>query len=179
MKRISALVLAFVLGAAAIPATAYLYVRFGHPPVAVSDPMLPGEEAMARSALHARVEKERPAIDPAPFDEATLQQGASIYMSECSFCHGGLSGESQIGLHTFPRTPQLFKPRPAGSHPVDATRRAASLHWYVDNGVRLTAMPSYQGILSDKDDWAVANLLAVRDKPLPESVRKILDGTTM
>lgn len=179
MKRVTTSLVLFILGVATVPAVVYFYVSFGHPPVAVADPMFPGEEAMARSALHLRVQRERAAIDPAPFDEATLKQGASVYMSECSFCHGVPSGESQIGLHTFPKTPQLFKPRPLSSNPTDATVRAASLHWFVDNGVRLTAMPSYKGILSDNDTWAVANLLAVRDKPLPESVKKVLAGASM
>lgn len=172
------LILFFVFGVAVVPCAAYLYMQSGHPPVAVADPMFPMEEQMARSVLHARIERERPGSDPVPFNEPVLKQGAAVYMSECSFCHGTPSGESQIGVNTFPKTPQFFKAHPGGNRAQDVARRAASFHWYIDNGVRLTAMPSYKNILADNDQWAVANLLANREQPLPESVTKILAGET-
>ena len=35
-------------------------------------------------------------------------------------------------------------------------------------------MPSYKKVLSDTEQWEVANLLAGRDNGLPDSVKKIL-----
>jgi thiosulfate dehydrogenase len=174
MKRFSP-ILFFLLGIACVPAFGWLYLRFAHVPVAVSDPMFPMEESMARTALRARIDRERPHADPVSVDNASLTEGAYIYKNECAMCHGSPGNESKVGNNTFPRTPQFFRARPGGNRPQqDLTRRAASYHWYVENGVRLTAMPSYRHILSDKQQWEVSNFLANRDGQLPDNIRSIL-----
>ena len=40
-------------------------------------------------------------------------------------------------------------------------------YWKVANGIRLTGMPSYKGVLTDTQMWQVSLLLANADKPLP------------
>jgi thiosulfate dehydrogenase len=179
MKRAGIAIVFLILGILLTPAVVWLYLHYGHPPVAVSDPMFPFEETTARSALRARIDRERPTSDPVPVNESTLQAGATTYMSACAFCHGAPGMESTVGNDTFPRTPQFFRARPAGSgggnRPApDPTRRAAGYHWYVENGVRLTAMPSFKKTLTDTEQWEVANMLAGRDNGLPDSVKKIL-----
>jgi mono/diheme cytochrome c family protein len=175
MKRAGTAILFLIIGIVVVPACAWAYLQFGGPPVAVADPLLPFEETIAKSALHARIEHERPTHDPVPVNEATLKEGATVYMSACSFCHGVPGTESKIGTNTFPRTPQFFRPRPAGNRPPpDLARRAGGYHWYVEHGVRLTAMPSFTKTLTDTEQWEVSNLLAGRENPLPESVKKVL-----
>jgi thiosulfate dehydrogenase len=177
MKRAGTAILFLFLGVVLTPATVWLYLHYGHPPVAVADPMFPFEETTARSTLRARIDHERPTSDPVPVNEATLQAGANTYIRACSFCHGVPGTESDIGNNTFPHTPQFFRARPASAAnrpPVDLARRAGGYHWYIENGVRLTAMPSYKKVLSDTEQWEVANLLAGRDNGLPDSVKKIL-----
>jgi len=44
----------------------------------------------------------------------------------------------------------------------------------VDNGIRLTGMPSFNKTLSDTQRWQVSLLLANADKDLPDPVKKIL-----
>ena len=177
MKRAHIALLFLILGIVLVPAAGWLYLHFGRPPVAVADPMLPGEEEIARSTLLARVDAERPRNNPVPINEATLQEGASIYMSECAFCHGVPAIESQVGVNTFPKTPQFFRHHATGNRPPDSANRAAAYHWFVENGVRLTAMPSFKHVLTDREQWEVANLLAVSETPLPESVKKVLAGS--
>ncbi len=175
MNRAGTAVLFLIVGILLLPITGWLYLRFGHAPVAVADPTFPFEEHLAQSTLHARIDRERPGNDPVPVNETTLQEGPTTYLHACSFCHGVPGTESSIGNNTFPGTPQFFRARPAGNHPPqDLARRAGSYHWYIDNGVRLTAMPSFRKVLSDREKWEAANLLANRESNLPDSVKKIL-----
>jgi len=51
-------------------------------------------------------------------------------------------------------------------------------YWKVANGIRLTGMPSYKGILSETEMWQVSLLLANADKPLPPAAVAILRGET-
>jgi hypothetical protein len=44
----------------------------------------------------------------------------------------------------------------------------------VSNGIRLTGMPSYKGVLTDTEIWQVSLLLANADKPLPPAAVGIL-----
>jgi hypothetical protein len=49
-------------------------------------------------------------------------------------------------------------------------------YWKVANGIRLTGMPSYKGVLTETGMWQVSLLLANADKPLPEAAVAILRG---
>jgi len=49
-------------------------------------------------------------------------------------------------------------------------------YWKVDNGIRLTGMPSYKATLSETQMWQVSLLLANADKPLPPAAIEILRG---
>jgi thiosulfate dehydrogenase len=46
--------------------------------------------------------------------------------------------------------------------------------WKVDNGIRLTGMPSFRKILNQTEEWQVTMLLANADKPLPPEVVSLL-----
>jgi len=48
--------------------------------------------------------------------------------------------------------------------------------WKVTNGIRLTGMPSYKGILTDNEIWEVSMLLSNADKDLPPVAVDILRG---
>jgi len=50
--------------------------------------------------------------------------------------------------------------------------------WKVENGIRLTGMPSYKQILTDTQMAQVSVLLANADKPLPPAALEILRGET-
>jgi mono/diheme cytochrome c family protein len=48
-------------------------------------------------------------------------------------------------------------------------------YWKVDNGIRLTGMPSFKHILSTEEMWQVSLLLAAAGKPLPVSAQQVID----
>ncbi len=68
----------------------------------------------------------------------------------------------------YPHVPQLLPPGKGVIHdPVGVT------HWVVKNGIRFSAMPSFEGKLTDPESWQVSLFLHDADK-LPPPVQEVL-----
>ena len=166
-------VLGLLLGLLILPAGAWWWLRYGHPPVAVTDPQLPFEVQVVHVPLHARIDREMPAHPAMDASPANLLLGAEVYRAQCSSCHGGYGRPSAFGPHMFPRTPQLWAPHGHGvvgvsDDPVGET------FWKVKYGIRLSGMPAYAQVLNEAQMWQVSQLLANADKPLPADVLAVL-----
>lgn len=161
-----------VAGMAVPPAAVLIWFAFGNPPVAVADAPLPFEKKVVRVALKARIRREAPKSAPIALDPAALEAGAAIYREHCSGCHGVPGRTSAYATRMFPRAPQLFeKHRDAvgvSDDPVGET------YWKVKNGIRLTGMPAYRGLLTETQLWRVSLLLSSADKPFADPVKDIL-----
>jgi len=72
-----------------------------------------------------------------------------------------------IADNMYPHAPLLFKGKGVTDDPPPES------YWKVANGIRLTGMPSFKGVLNDTQMWQVALLVANADK-LPDSAKKIL-----
>jgi mono/diheme cytochrome c family protein len=70
----------------------------------------------------------------------------------------------------FPKPPQLFQGKGVTDDEPGET------YWKVDNGIRLTGMPSFANSLSPTEMWQVSLLLANADK-LPDSAKQALVTT--
>lgn len=156
-----------VVGILLFPASVFLYLRYGHPPVATNEPPMLFERYVARSALHSRINREMPTVAPFSADEANMTAGARIYSEQCAFCHG-LPDQSvpAAAKGMFPKPPQLFV-HTVTDDPLGMT------YWKVANGIRLTGMPGYVSSLSTEQMWQVSLLLANADK-LSATTRAIL-----
>src|ERR1700761_5524108 len=159
----------FILGLLAVPAAAMLYLRFGHPPVAVADEAFTLEHQIVHGPLHARIDQEMPKNAPMSASEANLLIGAHIYRQQCAACHGLYGRPSAFGNHMYPDAPQLWQPHGAGVVGV-SDDPPGETYWKVKNGIRLTGMPSFDKVLNDTQMWQVTLLLANADKPLPADV---------
>lgn len=162
-------VLGLLIGLLTIPVVVFIYFHFGHVPVAVADPSFPMEAAIVHQPLNARIDREAPKQAPMEASPANLQLGAQIYSRQCAYCHGYYGQASPLAKAVFPRIPQLWSPHGKGivgvsDDPVGET------YWKVSNGIRLSAMPSYKGILNETQMWQVSLLLANADKPMPSEV---------
>lgn len=156
-----------VIGLLLFPVLVFLYLRYGHPPAATSEPPMLFERFVARSALRARINKEMPTVAPIAADEANMTAGARIYSEHCAFCHG-LPDQSATAAAKgmFPKPPQLFVHTVTDDPP-------GMTYWKVANGIRLTGMPGYGAVLSTEQMWQVSLLLANADK-LPATTRATL-----
>jgi thiosulfate dehydrogenase len=173
MKLIIA-ILFLILGVLIAPLCGWLYLNYGHPPVAVADPSFPMEAAIVHNPLHHRIDAENPGNSPVPINEATLTEGANVYATECAFCHGTPGKPSKVGANMYPDVPQLWERHHNGKVVGVSDDPAGETYWKVKNGIRLTGMPSYQKILTDQQMWEVSNLLSSADKPMPDAVTTIL-----
>jgi thiosulfate dehydrogenase len=162
-----------VLGILLLPAGAWLWFTYGHPPVAVADALLPFENVITDVPLHARIGRELPTTVPVEANEATFVAGARIYRERCSFCHGVSSSPSQVGKHMFPDAPPLWE-KHHGEVVGVSDDPPGETYWKVANGIRLTGMPAYKQVLSETEMWQVSVLLANADKPLPPAAVMLL-----
>lgn len=170
------IVLGILLGAVLAPLALLGWFRFGHPPVAVSDPPLPLERWITKIPLHARIDREMPAMPPIEPTEENLVAGAQIYSQQCAVCHGLHGKPSSFGAHMFPGAPPLWEKHHNGTAVGVSDDPPGETYWKVANGIRLTGMPSYKQVLTETEMWQVSLLLARADKPLPPAALAILRG---
>ncbi len=166
-------ILGLLLGLLVLPVGAAAWLRYGHPPVAVTDPQLPFEEQIVSVPLHARINREMPAkaaMDPSP---ANLLLGAQVYKAQCANCHGQYNRPSIHAVNMFPHAPQLWAPHGHGVVGV-SDDPPGETYWKVKNGIRLSGMPAYAAVLNEAQMWQVSLLMANADKPLPDEVMKVL-----
>jgi thiosulfate dehydrogenase len=162
---VAKILIGFILALVVMCAGAFLYFGMGWAPVATSAPPMPFEKRLAGMALHARISKEMPTQAPIPADEPNLLAGVRVYREHCAVCHG-LTGqpETAISKGMFPRPPQLFEGHGVTDDPAGET------YWKAANGIRLTGMPGFKGLLSETQLWQVSLMLANADK-LPPSAK--------
>lgn len=165
--------LGLILGVLLLPVAAILYFHYGHPPVAVADAPFPLEEHIVDIPLHARIDAEAPKSAPIEASPVNLQAGAMIYREQCAACHGMYPTASTFAAHMYPEAPQLWSPHDHGVVGVSDDPPGETF-WKVDNGIRLTGMPSYRKVLNPTQEWQVSLLLANADKPLPPPVISLL-----
>ncbi|MGO9776839.1 MAG: c-type cytochrome, partial [Terracidiphilus sp.] len=168
--------LGVLLGILLVPVVVLGWLRFGSPPVAVADPPFFQERLLTGIPLHARIDRElasRPVNQP---DEGSLVAGAEIYSEKCAFCHGFQGKPSVVGKHIYPAAPPLWEKHHHNGSIGVSDDPPGETYWKVANGIRLTGMPAYKGVLTDTEIWQVSLLLANADKPLPGAAVDILRG---
>lgn len=166
--------LGLALGILAVPIAVLIYLRVGHPPVAVADQPFLFEKQIVRAPLHIRIDEEMPKQSPIDPSDTNLEAAAHIYRQQCAACHGLYNQTSSFAAHMYPDAPQLWAPH--GHHGVVGVSDdpVGETYWKVANGIRLTGMPAFGKILTSTQMWQVSLLLSRADKPLPASALSLL-----
>jgi hypothetical protein len=160
--------LGVVVGIGLVVLASYVFVTRGGIFMGTDTKPLPMEETIAGAAITASIGKSANDQSPLPADETNLQAGAIIYINACAGCHGKLDQASSGAKGFYPLPPHLLPPDAGVTEdPVGAT------HWVVKNGIRFSAMASFNQKLSDSEIWQVSLLLRNADK-LPASVQDSL-----
>lgn len=170
------IVFGILLGVILAPFVLLAWFKFGQPPVAVADAPLPFEQWITDVPLKARIDREKPSVEPIQSDEGNFVAGAGIYRDQCAACHGLYSKPSWLGAHMYPSAPPLWQKHPDSEVVGVSDDPAGETVWKVANGIRLTGMPAFKDTLSETKIWQVSLLLANADKPLPPQVLAIVRG---
>lgn len=162
-------VIGFVAALVLLAVGAYCYFSFGLAPVATASKPILFERYLAHRALKAVIAKAADTPSPVDASEPNLKNGATVYRENCAVCHG-LPGQemSNIAKGEFPKPPHLFRGKGVTDDSVGET------FWKAQNGIRLTGMPGFRGLLTETQLWQVSQLLANADK-LPDSVKQELN----
>jgi mono/diheme cytochrome c family protein len=160
-------VLGLLVGMALLAGSVYYYFVSGMAPAAVADPPMLMEKKMANKSLDAHIEKANLPAPPLQPSEENYVAGAKLYKDQCAGCHGLPNQPAAIALNMYPHATLMFKGKGVTDDPPQES------YWKVKNGIRLTGMPSFDGILNDTQMWQTALFVANVDK-LPDSAKKLL-----
>ena len=96
------------------------------------------ETVVARSLRNASIPwHERHEKNPFLGDSQALQQGREEFFQRCAVCHGiDGSGRTQIGLHEYPRVPDLRAS-------LTQNLTDGEIRYIIENGVQLSGMPAF------------------------------------
>jgi thiosulfate dehydrogenase len=162
--------LGLVFGIGLLLLAGYFFATRGGISMATKGGPLPMERSIAHQALAASIGPSSGDQSPLPADETNLVAGAHVYLqNDCVMCHGRLDQPaSDISKRFYPHAPQLLPPAEGVTDdPVGTT------HWVVKNGIRFSAMPAFEGKLTDTEIWQVSLFLKNADK-LPPPVQEVL-----
>lgn len=165
MKFVIGILVGVILTGAAI----VCYFLFGFAPVAVADKPMPFENAIADKSIDEHIDRQPAKDSPLVVNEANLVSGAYLYGMDCAGCHG-LPGKANGAMASamYPAPPQFF-----ASHREHDSDPLSEIYWKVSNGIRLSGMPSFQGILSETELWQVSQVVG-NAHALPDAAKSAL-----
>ncbi|MGB6690852.1 MAG: cytochrome P460 family protein [Terracidiphilus sp.] len=113
-----------------------------------------GETSLANAAKDVTIPLEAgKKKNPLPETDEVVSQGQELFLGSCAQCHGPQGrGDTTIGRSMDP--PAMDLDSPHVQHWSDA-----ELFWIIQNGVRLTGMPSWKSSISENDTWKLARFI--------------------
>jgi mono/diheme cytochrome c family protein len=163
--RMKGFLVGVLVGVVLIAGGVYFYFASGTAPAAVADPPMLMERKMASKSLNAHIDKANIPAPPIQTNEDNFVAAAKLYKDQCAGCHG-LPDQPPpaIAGNMFPDATLMFKGKGVTDDPPQES------YWKIKNGIRLTGMPTFKGILDDTQMWRLALLVANADK-LPDSAK--------
>jgi mono/diheme cytochrome c family protein len=125
--------------------------------VGVGSGLLVGSRAVVQAANRATA-AQAAAANPVPADADSIERGTSLYLANCSVCHG------VTGTGDGPAAEAWARPAPLSAVVPDLTD--GELAYRISTGTVGTRMPAYATTLSENDRWDLVNYLrATWDAP--------------
>jgi mono/diheme cytochrome c family protein len=91
--------------------------------------------------------------NPLPETDEVVSQGQEVFLGVCAQCHGAdAHGDTDVGRNMNPPAMDLSSAHV--QHWSDA-----ELFWIIQNGVRLTGMPSWKSSISANDTWKLTRFI--------------------
>jgi mono/diheme cytochrome c family protein len=113
-----------------------------------------GETSLANAAKDVTIPLEAGKMkNPLPETDEIVSQGQEVFLGSCAQCHGAdARGDTSLGRSMDPPAMDLTSAHV--QHWSDA-----ELFWIIQNGVRLTGMPSWKLSISENDTWKLARFI--------------------
>src|SRR5271163_3268456 len=124
-----------------------------------------GETSLANAAKDVTIPLEAGKMkNPLPETDEVLSQGQEVFLGSCAQCHGAdARGNTDIGRNMNPPAMDLSSPHV--QHWNDA-----ELFWIIQNGVRLSGMPSWKSSISADDTWKLARFIHNLSRPASTAI---------
>jgi len=140
----------------------FCYVRFGFVDPRADVPIGALESKVAMPSLDAAVDRRAPDVkNPLQPTDDNLTAGIKVYQANCASCHGDIKQpRAALADGFYPRAPQFL---------ADAPDMPENQNFYIiQHGIRLSGMPAWKQVLSEKEMWQVTTLLSHLDKLPPQ-----------
>lgn len=92
--------------------------------------------------------------NPVPDDEASRKAGADHFQHHCQICHG-LDGQNS-GV---PFAEKMSPPVANLAMQDIQSYTDGQLKWIIENGIRMSGMPGWKGILDDGEMWHIVRFI--------------------
>jgi predicted CXXCH cytochrome family protein len=122
------------------------------------------EKAIARRLRNFSVPRSaRRQTNPWKATADNLQQARETFLARCAGCHGfDGGGATQVGRALYPKPPDLRQP------PTQELTDG-EIHYFIQNGVRLTGMPAWSASHGQPDDESWKLVLFIRELRQPST----------
>jgi mono/diheme cytochrome c family protein len=117
-------------------------------------PPSPGETSLVNAAKDVVIPLEAGKMtNPLPQTDEVVSQGQEVFLGNCAQCHGpNANGDSELGRRMDPPAMNL-----TSAHVQHWSE--GELFWIIQNGVRLTGMPSWKSSITAEDTWKLARYI--------------------
>jgi mono/diheme cytochrome c family protein len=154
MNPLAKLTVAVLAGIGALAVVAL--VAFAAGGVSAREAPAGWETGLARSSRHLLLPRAARALEnPVPAGADTLASARRHWADHCAICHGNDGkGGTAVGRALSPRAPDMTLP---------ATQRLSDgeLFWIIENGVRMTGMPSWAAAEGEheRESWELVHFV--------------------
>lgn len=157
------LMVACVLGAV----VGYAILASGVIDPSANQPIPGWERWMAKTSIRAYLKKNTPnTTNPLKPTPEVLNDAVVLYVNNCAVCHGFADNKETAIGSGLNKKPNLFAEE-------DWSQDADGLvYWFIDSGVRLTGMPSFNKSLSKEEIWKLVAFIK-NVKKLPPETQKL------
>lgn len=164
-KLLFAFIGGVVLSLVAIAGTVYGVVASGSIDPGADQEIPSWERMAAKTSLRAYLKTHTPDTkNPLQETDENLNNGCKLYINNCAVCHG-LSDAKKTKI-----AEGFYKHAPLFAAEDWSEDKDGLIYWFIEHGVRLTAMPHYSKSLDENEKWQIVMFIKKMRK-LPPSVK--------
>jgi mono/diheme cytochrome c family protein len=92
--------------------------------------------------------------NPVPNNEAVIRSGAKYFHQYCQVCHGPDGHNTGVIF-----ADRMSPPVPDLAQEDTQEYTDGQLNWVIQNGIRFTGMPGWEGVLTDRQAWEIVRFI--------------------